>query len=80
MTDRLNGNSELNSFSGAINESIEDFNTFELSDEEINENRIDNQIGSITTSANGVTNKKPPNTALDNKDLRLGSQYCLQRQ
>lgn len=70
MRDRLNGNSELNSFSGAIDESIEDFNTFELSDEEINENRIDNQIGSITTSANGVTNRKPPNTAFRQQRLK----------
>lgn len=70
MVDRLNTNSGGDPFNRVINESVEDFNTFELSDEEIDQHRINNQIGSITTPMNGVTNKKPPNTAFRQQRLK----------
>lgn len=70
MVDRLNTNTDPDPFSRIINESTEDFNTFELSDEGIDHERVDNNIGSVTTAMNGTLNKKPPNTAFRQQRLK----------
>ncbi|KAL6934891.1 related to Cell division control protein 50 [Hanseniaspora guilliermondii] len=70
MVDRLNTNNDPDSFSRIIDESIEDFNTFELSDEGIDQERVNNNIGSVTTQMNGALNKKPPNTAFRQQRLK----------
>lgn len=70
MVDRLNTNTDPDPFFRIINESTEDFNTFELSDEGIDHERVDNNIGSVTTAMNGTLNKKPPNTAFRQQRLK----------
>lgn len=78
MVDRLNTNTDPDSFSRIINESTEDFNTFELSDEGIDHERVDNNIGSVTTAMNGTSTRSHQTQHSDNKDLKHGNQYCHQ--